>query len=336
LNRAGVPLMEIVTMPDLSSSEEAAAFLKKLQNLLRSIGTCTANMDEGELRCDVNVSVNPEGGPLGTRCEVKNVNSIKFVMKAIEYEIQRQLEILKEGGKIEKQTRGFDADKGITIPLRRKEDEVDYRMMPEPDLPPLQISSELIEAIRATLPELPDQLKNRFMTQYGLSAYEATILVEQNDIASYYEQAAKNRNAKRVASWIINDLSGLLKRQIEGSSSFSNCKISPERFGALMDLLESNYFSGPIAKEVLALMFEDMRDPKIIADEKGLFQTSDEQLIREICQQVLQANQDDVARFKQGKNRVLGFLISEALKISKGRANPKIVAQTMELLIKQQ
>jgi aspartyl-tRNA(Asn)/glutamyl-tRNA(Gln) amidotransferase subunit B len=328
LNRAGVALMEIVSEPDMRSSEEAGAYLRKLRSVLRYLGTCDGNMEQGSLRCDINVSVRRPGESMGTRTEIKNVNSIRFVMHAIDYEAQRQIEVLEAGGRVEQETRLYDPGPGETRPMRTKEYAHDYRYFPDPDLLPLTLDPEWVEAIRRTLPELPDERKQRFMADYGLSAYDAGVLVAEKETADYYEAVAvpgAKRDPKMVANWIIGELFGRLNKAglgIEGSP------VSAESLGGLVDLIADGTISGRIAKDVFADMFETGRPAAAIVKKKGLEQVSDEGAIEAIVDDIIAANPGQAEQVKENP-KVMGWFVGQVMKATRGQANPGVVNEIL-------
>lgn len=328
LNRSGVALMEIVSEPDLRGPEDAAAYLRKLRAILRYLGTCDGNMEEGSMRCDVNVSVRRVGdNELGTRCEVKNVNSIRHVMQAIEHEAARQVEILEAGGGIDQETRLWDPNRGETRSMRSKEEAHDYRYFPDPDLLPLELTEDFVAAIRATLPELPDEKKLRFINHYGLSAYDAGVLVAERSRADYYEQVAKGRDPKLAANWLITELLGALNR---GGHDIVDSPITADQLGGLVDLIADQTISGRIAKDVFAEMLETGQDAAAIVEAKGLRQVTDTGAIDGLIDQVLTAHPDKVAEYKAGKDKLFGFFVGQVMKISQGKANPALVNQTLK------
>lgn len=322
LNRAGVALMEIVSEPDMRSADEAAAYLKKLRSIVRYIGSCDGDMEKGSMRCDANVSVRKPGAPLGTRCEIKNVNSIRFLHKAIEFEAMRQVEILESGGTIDQETRLFDSSKGETRTMRSKEDAHDYRYFPDPDLLPLEITQEFVNAIAASLPELPDEKKQRYMQQYGLSAYDAGVIVSEQEYAAYYEALAARHDAKLAANWMTGELFGRLNKL---GVSIEESPISAERLGGLLSLIEDGTISGKIAKDVLDLMFETGKEASAIVEEKGLRQVTDMGAIEKVIDEVMAANTDKVAEYRSGKDKLFGFFVGQVMKQSGGKANPAAV-----------
>lgn len=323
LNRAGVGLMEIVTKPDFRSPEEAGAFLRKLRSILRYLGTCDGNMDEGSMRCDINVSVRPEGSDeLRTRCEMKNVNSVKFVMQAIENEARRHVEVYENGGSIEQETRRFDPATGQTKALRKKEFAHDYRYFPEPDLPPLVLSDEYIRKVADELPELPDAKKTRFVDKLGLTKYDASVICENKEVADFFEKAAAGHDAKKVANWLMGDFFAMLKRK---NINIEESPVTAENLGALVELIEKNVISGKIAKDVFEIMSETGDSPVKIVEEKGLKQVTDAGAIEAIVDRVIAENQDKVGAYKGGKTGLMGWFVGQVIKESKGKANPQVV-----------
>jgi aspartyl-tRNA(Asn)/glutamyl-tRNA(Gln) amidotransferase subunit B len=326
LNRAGVALMEIVSRPDLRSSEEAKAFLTKLRSILRYLGTCDGDMEKGSLRADVNVSVRKPGGPLGTRCEIKNVNSIRFVGQAVDYEARRQIEILEDGGTIEQETRLFDPAKGETRSMRNKEEAHDYRYFPDPDLLPLELTPDAVEELRRHLPELPDAKKTRFVKSYALSAYDADILVAERATADFFEQAAKGRDAKAAANWVINELTGRLNRE---GKEIDSSPVSAAQLGAILDLLADGTISGKIAKDLFEIVWSEGGDPKELVEARGLKQVTDLGAIETVVDEIIAANPDRVVQAKANP-KLLGWFVGQAMKVSGGKANP----QTLNALLK--
>ncbi len=333
LNRSGVPLMEIVSEPDMSNSAEAIAYLKQLHQLIRFLDVSGADMEKGQFRCDANISVRRPGKPLGTRAELKNLNSFRFIKQAIEHEVIRQIELIEDGGKVVQETRLYDSVTGETRPMRSKEEAHDYRYFPEPDLPPLVIQQEEVDVIRAGLPELPGQMRLRFETAYGLSAYDANVLSQSRILAAYYEDvvATHNGDAKRCANWVANELLGRLK---ESSMDISNCPLSPRTLAGLLDRISDNTISGKIAKEVLDAMLESGLDADVIIEKKGLKQITDSGAIDSIIQQVIDENPEQVEQYRAGKDRVIGFFIGQVMKASRGKANPELVNQRLLILLK--
>jgi aspartyl-tRNA(Asn)/glutamyl-tRNA(Gln) amidotransferase subunit B len=331
LNRAGVALMEIVSEPDLRSPEEAGAYVRKLRSLLRYIGTCDGNMEEGSLRCDVNVSVRKPDAAYGTRCEIKNVNSVRYVMRAIEYETARQIALIEEGGSVAQETRLFDPSKGETRPMRSKEEAHDYRYFPDPDLLPLTLDPAWIEGLKASLPELPDAKRARFMRDYGLSAYDSSVLVAEKENAAFYEEVAAGRDGKLVANWVITELFGQLnKANLEVTKS----PVSAKALGGLIDRIQDATISGRIAKEVFEHMFETGRAADWIIAEKGLKQVTDVDAIESVVDQVIAANADKLAAFRAGKETLKGWFVGQVMKASQGKANPKAVNEILDRKLK--
>lgn len=322
-NRAGVGLMEIVTKPDFRSPEEAGAFLRKLRSIVRYLGTCDGNMDEGSMRCDVNVSVRPLGSDeLRPRSEMKNVNSVKFVMQAIESEAHRHVEVYDNGGTIEQETRQFDPLTGKSKRLRSKEFAHDYRYFPEPDLLPLVLDDAFIEQIKTEMVELPDAKKARFVKDMGLTAYDADVLCENREIAEFFEKAAWGRDAKKVANWMMGDFFAMLKEKRIG---LDESPVSAENLGKLVDLISGNVINGKTAKDVFAIMSETGDNPEKIVEEKGLKQVTDTGAIEAVIDEVIAASPDNVAAYKAGKTALMGWFVGQVMKVSKGKANPGIV-----------
>jgi aspartyl-tRNA(Asn)/glutamyl-tRNA(Gln) amidotransferase subunit B len=326
LNRAGVGLMEIVSEPDLRSAEEAGLYLRKLRSILRYLGTCDGNMEEGSLRCDCNVSVRRPGDPLGTRCEIKNLNSVRFAMQAIDYEARRQVEILEKGGRIAQETRLFDTARGITRPMRSKEEAHDYRYFPDPDLLPVVLERDWVEQLRAALPELPDAKKARFEAQFGLSAADAEILVADQATAVYFEAAAAGGDPKLAANWVIGDLFGALNRK---GLSIDHSPVSAEALGRLIGLIADATISGRIAKDLFAEMVETGADPAAIVERKGLRQVTDAGAIEAAIEAVLAANPAQLAEYKSGRDKVFGFFVGRVMRATEGKANPVLVNQLL-------
>ena len=330
LNRAGVALMEIVSEPDMRSAEEAAAYLKKLRAIMRYLGTCDGNMEEGSMRCDVNLSMRRAGDPVfGTRCEIKNVNSIRFVMQAIEFEAVRQVEILESGGTIKQETRLWDTTKGETRSMRSKEDAHDYRYFPDPDLLPLHLDSAWVENIKKTLPELPDAKRARFISDYGLKPYDAAVLVAEKPAADFFEKVVRpapakagGRDGKLAANWVTVELFGALNKQ---SKTIETSPISAEALGGLVDLISDNTISGRLAKDVFAAMLETGKPAAQIVEEKGLRQVTDTKAIEATIDQILAANADKVAEYRAGKDKLFGFFVGQVMKASGGKANPAML-----------
>ena len=327
LNRSGIALMEIVSEPDLRTSEEAGTYLKKLRSILRYLGTCDGNMEEGSLRCDCNVSVRKPGAELGTRCEIKNVNSIRYVMQAIEHEARRQIEIIEDGGTIPQETRLFDSGRGVTRSMRSKEHAHDYRYFPDPDLLPLVLDPALVEGMRKDLPELPDAKKARFIRDYKLSPYDAGVLVGEKASADFYEAVAKGRDPKLAANWVMGDLFGALNRlnvEVERSP------VSAKALGELIDLIADNTVSGRLAKDVFAAMVETGRSATEIVEERGLKQVTDTGAIEAAIDAVMKAQTDKVAEYRSGKDKLFGFFVGQVMKATQGKANPAMVNELLK------
>ncbi|MEI6557735.1 MAG: Asp-tRNA(Asn)/Glu-tRNA(Gln) amidotransferase subunit GatB [Rhodospirillaceae bacterium] len=327
LNRSGVALMEIVSEPDMRTSEEAGAYLRKLRTILRYLGTCDGNMEEGSMRCDCNVSVRKPGGPLGTRTETKNVNSIKFVMAAIEYEARRQIGILEEGGSIVQETRLWDTSKGETRSMRSKEEAHDYRYFPDPDLLPLVLDPAWVEQIRTTLPELPDEKKQRFITDYKLSPYDAGVLVADQAKAEFYERVARGRDPKLASNWVTGDFFGALNK---AGREICSSPVSAEALGGLIDLIADNTISGRIAKDVFEEMFASGRAAAEIVEAKGLRQVTDTGAIEAAIGAVMAANTGKVAEYRGGKDKLFGFFVGQVMKATAGKANPALVNEILK------
>ena len=327
LNRAGVALMEIVSKPDLRTPEEAGAYLRKLRAIMRYLGTCDGNMEQGSMRCDINVSVRPLGeNRLRTRAEVKNVNSVRFVMQAIEHEARRQVALYEAGGDVVQETRLFDSGRGETRSMRAKEMAHDYRYFPDPDLLPLRLDPAFVEHIRATLPELPDQRKRRFIDDYGLTPYDASVLTAEKEAAEYFEVVARGRDGKQAANWVITNLFAVLNKQ---GKSIATSPISARALGQLLDLLADGTISGRLAKEVFEIMAETGGDPSAIIEAKGLRQITDAGAIEAAVAKVVADNPTQVEQFRAGNEKVLGWLVGQVMKATAGKANP---AQVNELL----
>jgi aspartyl-tRNA(Asn)/glutamyl-tRNA(Gln) amidotransferase subunit B len=331
LNRAGIGLMEIVSEPDLRSAEEAGIYLRKLRSILRYLGTCDGNMEEGSLRCDCNVSVRHPGGPLGTRCEIKNLNSVRFMMQAIEYEARRQVVLIEEGGAVRQETRLFDSGRGETRPMRSKENDYDYRYFPDPDLLPLVLEPEWLDRLRAELPELPDAKKARFIADYGLSAEDAGVLVAERATAEYFEKVAQGtdgtrRDAKAAANWVMGDLFGALNKKGLG---VENSPVAPDRLGALIDLIADGTISGRIAKDVFAEMIETGEAPGAIVAAKGLVQLSDAGAIEAAIDAALAAHPTQAAQYAANP-KILGFFVGQVMKATAGKANPGVVNELLK------
>ncbi len=325
LNRSGVALMEIVSKPDMRSAEEAKAYVSKLRTILRYLGTCDGNMEQGSLRADINVSVRRPGEAFGTRCEIKNVNSIRFIGQAIEYEAQRQIDILEDGGTIDQETRLFDSRKGVTRSMRSKEEAHDYRYFPDPDLLPLTFTEEWVEEIRATLPELPDEKKERLMQEYGLKSYDASVLVADPANADYFEQVAEGRDGKLAANWVINELFGRLRKE---GLSITESPVSAEQLGKIIDLIKSGDISGKIGKDLFEIVWTEGGDPAKIVEERGMKQVTDTAAIEKVVDEVIAANPDKAEAVKNKPNMV-GWFVGQVMKATQGRANPKAVNELL-------
>ena len=330
LNRSGQALMEIVSEPDMRSADEAAAYVRKLRTILRYLGTCDGNMDEGSMRCDVNLSMRRAGTEkFGTRCEIKNVNSIRYVQAAIEFEARRQVEVLEEGGTIAQETRLWDPRRNETRSMRSKEEAFDYRYYPDPDLLPLELDDDQIARVKATLPELPDTKKKRFTGEYGLSAYDAGVLVAEQSRAEFYEKVlAGKRDPKVAANWLITELLGGLNK---GGHDIEASPIPPDALGELIDLLADNTISGRIAKDVFAEMFATGKRAGAIVEEKGLRQVTDTGAIDAVIDAVIAKNQDKLAEYRAGKDKLFGFFVGQVMKESGGKANPALVNQALKV-----
>ncbi|WP_297888939.1 Asp-tRNA(Asn)/Glu-tRNA(Gln) amidotransferase subunit GatB [Sulfurihydrogenibium sp.] len=330
LNRAGTPLMEIVTEPDISSAEEARKYLEKLRNIMRFIGVSEADMEKGQLRCDVNISLKPKGSDkLGTKVELKNINSFRFIVKAIEYEIERQAKLLKKGEKIIQETRLFDPESGKTYTMRTKEEAHDYRYFPDPDLLPVVLKEDQIQQIKNSLPELPDQKYHRYIQQYNLPSYDAEVLTSDKNLANYFEEVVKifPQNPKLVSNWILNELLGKLN---DKGIEIENSPITPSNLAQLISLITDGTISGKIAKEVFDIAFETGKSPKQIVEEKGLKQISNEDEIRRIVKAVLEKHPAEVEKYKSGNEKILGFLVGQIMKETKGKANPQLVNKILK------
>ena len=326
LNRSGVALMEIVSKPDLRSSDEAKAFLTKLRTIVRYLGTCDGNMDEGSMRADVNVSVRKPGAPFGTRCEIKNVNSIRFVGQAIEYEARRQIGVLEDGGTIDQETRLFDPNKGETRSMRSKEEAHDYRYFPDPDLLPLEFDQAYVDALAVGLPELPDAKKERLVASLGLSAYDASVLVSEKAIADYFEQVAEGRDGKTAANWVINDLLGALNK---AGKDIENAPVSPTQLGAVIDLIKEGTISGKIAKDLFEIVWNEGGDPRAIVERRGLKQVTDTGAIEKAVDEVIAANPDK-AEQARAKPTMAGWFVGQVMKATGGKANPQAVNELVK------
>ena len=333
LNRAGTPLLEIVSEPDMRSAEEAVAYMRELHRLVRYLGICDGNMQEGSFRCDANVSVRTKGeDKLGTRTETKNLNSFRFVQQAINYEIERQIEIVQSGGKVVQETRLYDPEKSETRTMRSKEDAHDYRYFPDPDLLPVELSNEFIEELKAQLPELPQQKLARFIDQYDLSEADATTLIQDPETASFYEAATQvpNTNPKQVANWITGDLFAAIKK---ANLTIETAPITPTDLGQLVTRITDNTISGKMAKEVFQAMWNGEGPPDQIISDRGLKQLSDTSMLESVIKEVLKQHPQQVEQYKAGKKKVLGFLVGEVMKRTRGQANPKVVNELVRGLV---
>lgn len=332
LNRSGVTLLEIVSEPDMRSPYEAMTYLRELRALVRALDTCDGNMDEGSMRCDANISVMKLGSKkFGTRCEVKNVNSIKNVGDAIEYEAKRQVEILENGGQIDQETRKFNALTGTTKTMRSKEDAIDYRYFPDPDLAPLVITQEMIEKIKETMPELPEAKKARYIKDYNFSDYDAGVLTSSKEISTYFEKLIQKHNPKTASNWLTSELFGRLNKL---AINITESPVTAEMLSELLDLIEDNTISGKIAKEVLDIMIETQKSATQIVEEKGLKQTTDMGEINKIIEEVINNNQKQVEQYKSGNDRIFGFFVGQVMKLSGGKINPQLTNDLLKEKLK--
>ncbi|MEM9469837.1 MAG: Asp-tRNA(Asn)/Glu-tRNA(Gln) amidotransferase subunit GatB [Pseudomonadota bacterium] len=327
LNRSGCALMEIVSEPDIRGPEEAAAYLSKLRMILRYLGTCDGNMDEGSMRADVNISVRKPGDEYGTRAEIKNVNSVKAVQQAIDFEVDRQIDLIESGGEVVQETRLWDPNKMETRSMRSKEEAHDYRYFPDPDLLPLELEDAMIEEIKASLPELPDQKKHRFMSDYGLSLYDSSVLIAERSRAEYYETVANDNDAKLAANWVINELLGALNKD---DKHLNESPITAQQLGGLIKLISDNTISGKIAKDVFAEMYTTGKDADAIVEEKGLKQVTDTGAIEAIIDEVIAENPGNVEKYRGGKDKLFGFFVGQVMKKSQGKANPGVVNELLK------
>ncbi len=326
LNRSGIALMEIVSEPDLRSPAEAAVYLTKLRSILRYLGTCDGNMEEGSMRADVNVSVRKPGGELGTRCEIKNVNSIRFVQQAIEVEAARQVALIEDGEEVIQQTRLFDPDKGVTRAMRSKEDSHDYRYFPDPDLLPLELDADWVAEIKAGLPELPDEKRARFIEDYGLSPYDAAVLVAERETAEYFETVAEGRDGKVAANWVTGELFGLLNRE---NRAMADSPVAAGDLGGLIDLISDGTVSNRLAKDVFEEMAASGKPAAAVVEEKGLKQITDTGAIEAEVDKAIAAGTNQVAQFKSGNEKVLGWFVGQVMKATGGKANPATVNEIL-------
>ncbi len=326
LNRSGVALMEIVSKPDIRSAKEAMAFLTKMRSILRYLGTCDGDMEKGSLRADVNVSVRKPGAPLNTRCEIKNMNSIRFIGQAIEYEARRQIDIIEDGGTIDQETRLFDPGKGETRSMRSKEEAHDYRYFPDPDLLPLEFDQAYVDALKAHLPELPDEKKARFMRVFALSAYDAGVLVAERETADYFEAVAKGRDAKAAANWVINELFGRLNKE---GKDIASSPITAAQLGAILDLIADNTISGKIAKDLFEIVWNEGGDPRAIVEQRGMKQVTDAGAIEKTVDEIIAKNPDKVADAKSNR-KAIGWFVGQVMKSSGGKASPQAVNEILK------
>ncbi|VEJ45222.1 Asp-tRNA(Asn)/Glu-tRNA(Gln) amidotransferase subunit GatB [Bartonella vinsonii] len=327
LNRSGIALMEIVSKPDMRSSDEAKAYMTKLRTIVRYLGTCDGNMDEGSMRADVNVSVRRPGESFGTRCEIKNVNSIRFIGQAIEYEARRQIAILEDGGTIDQETRLFDAAKGETRSMRSKEEAHDYRYFPDPDLLPLEFDQAFVDALAVELPELPDDIKARFVKEMGLTVYDASILVTEKAIADYFEEVARGRDGKIVANWVINDLLGALNKDNRGIEA---TPVTPKQLGGIIDLIKEGTISGKIAKDLFEIIWNEGGDPRQIVEERNMKQVTDTKAIEHAVDEIIAKNPEKVMQAKQ-KPALAGWFVGQVMKETGGKANPQTVNELIKV-----
>jgi len=333
LNRAGIPLMEIVSEPDIRSPKEAAEYMKKLRTILRYLEVCDGNMEQGSLRCDANVSIRPVGQKeYGTRAEIKNINSFKFVEKALEYEIKRQIGVTEGGGKVIQETRLWDSNKGITEPMRGKEESHDYRYFPEPDLVPITASKEWIDEIRTKLPELPDAKRQRFVSEYGIPEYDADFLTSEKAVAEWFEEAVRlGGNPKAVSNWIMGELMRLLNEENKG---IEECPLKPIQLVDMLKLIEGGTISGKIAKTVFEEMYKSGKNADTIVKEKELVQLSDKGVIEKAIDDILAKSQKEIERYKAGDEKLMGFFVGQAMRATKGKANPQIVNNILKKKLK--
>lgn len=329
LNRTGVPLMEIVSEPDIRSPKEAAEYMKKLRTILRYLGVCDGNMEQGSLRCDANVSIRPVGQKeYGTRAEVKNINSFKFVEKALEYEIKRQIRVIEDGGRVIQETRLWDSNKNMTESMRGKEEAHDYRYFPEPDLVPIMADKMWIDEIKAALPELPDVRRKRFVSEYGIPEYDADLLTSEKAIAEWFEQAVKaGGQPKAVSNWMMGDLMRLLN---EENKTIEACPLKPQHLAVMLGLIDKGTISGKIAKTVFEEMYKTGKDAESVVSDKGLVQVSDEGVIEKAIDDVITKSPKEVERFKAGEEKLLGFFVGQVMKATKGKANPQLLNELLK------
>ncbi len=330
LNRACVPLMEIVSEPDLRSPEEARAYMQTIRDIVVYLGICDGNLEEGSLRCDANISVMPEGSDtFGTRAEIKNMNSFRFLQQALEYEIDRQIDLIQSGGQVVQETRLFDSDKSITVSMRSKEEAHDYRYFPEPDLLPIRTDEAWINSIKAQLPELRTEKMQRYIVEMGIPEYDAEVLTADKEIASFFEESVgAGADPKKASNWIMGEFARVVK-----DKGLEAAKITPVQLADIIDLVDAAVISGSAAKQVFEEVFESGKDPKAVVEEKGLAQVSDEGAIEEEVQKVLDANPEQVQQYKDGNEKVIGFFVGQVMKASGGKANPKVVNQILRKLL---
>jgi aspartyl-tRNA(Asn)/glutamyl-tRNA(Gln) amidotransferase subunit B len=331
LNRACIPLMEIVSEPDLRSPEEARAYMQTLRDIVVYLGVCDGNMEEGSLRCDANVSIMPEGSDtFGTRAEIKNMNSFRYMQQALEYEVERQIDVIDSGGVVIQETRLFDADKGITSSMRGKEEAHDYRYFPCPDLVPLRVGEDWIDELRGRLPELRSAKMSRYVKDFGLPDYDAEVLTSDRDVAIFFEEVvASGAMPKQASNWVMGEFIRLVKDRGLGSA-----RITPEQVADIISMVEKQTISGSAAKQVFEKVFESGKDPQAVVEEEGLAQVSDEGAIREEIQKILDASPDEVAQFRAGKEKVLGYFVGQVMKATRGKANPKLVNEMLREMLK--
>ena len=331
LNRAGTPLLEIVSEPDMRSPQEARAYMEELRNIVRYVGVCDGNLEEGSMRCDANISIMPKGSDkFGTRAEIKNVNSFKALERALEYEIDRQIELVEDGEEVVQETRLWDDNAGVTRSMRGKEDAHDYRYFPEPDLMPLVISREWVEEVRKTMPELPEQKRERYMS-LGLSEYDASVIVEQMDLAMFFDKVLElGANPKIAVNFLMGEIAAYLKEQ---KLSINETKLTPENLVELISLIEKSTISNNIGKQIIIDMLKNGEKASAIVEKKGLSQITDTNAIKEICQKIVDANPNQVEAYKGGKNQLFGFFVGQVMKETKGRANPQTVNQLLKEIL---
>lgn len=333
LNRAGTPLIEIVTEPDIRSSEEAVSYVRKIRSIMRYIGVCDGNMEQGSLRCDANISVRKKGSQeLGTKTEIKNLNSFRFIQKAIDYEIERQSELIENGKNIIQETRLFDPEKGKTSSMRTKEDAHDYRYFPDPDLPPVVLEKSWVESLKKSLPELPDHRLKRFLSDYKLSPDDARILTSSRELADYFEKCLENfDDPTELSHWIITEM----LREVDPESDINNCPVTPGMLAELLNLIKSGTINRKIAKEIFPEMIAENRRAEDIIKQKGIKQISDDSEIEDVVRRVLTDNPGEVDRYRSGDNKLMGFFVGQVMKQTQGRANPKLVNEAIRKLIKE-